>query len=264
MFSPPESQAIQLDNSSLLAKLQSIDLAETTGNTHHQSMQELLQKISEYKRIRKFQMMEKSQLVSSSSNKQMNSCKLPSPSIKNVSNTNHKKKVVTTRPHSVDSFRLPPPKWDNAMGMSYELSKLLHRKADRDPSGKFIRYITRDEAKGVTVWNPPIEFDRNFPPVSSELSSLSYRADLFQHIDELIDKTEKDYRQLPDNTDRLRSYKALVGRDLYNLQQTRERAVSPSMSRGSIRSPSRSPSRNFSKTTLPSPSQTNSMKQSRK
>jgi len=145
----------------------------------------------------------------------------PMGSITSVGSAGSKSKSVFSRPHSVASFRSKTPSWDNALHLSDEVSKAINRIPDRDPSGKYIKFVTRDDIPGDITWNHPVENDRNFPPLSPKLLSPSYRKTLAKQMDELIIKAERDFVSLPSATDKLRKLKANTGRDLMNLKQER-------------------------------------------
>ena len=220
----------ELDRNDLMAKLCAMNMMEMTGSTQFLSMNDILNKMSATKRRHtadKSITITTSRDSSPSSQKRVgsksgHSRSLPQVgSVASIGSTSSKSKSVFSRPHSVASFRSKTPSWDNALHLSDEVSKSIHRIPDRDPTGKYIKFITRDDIPGDITWNHPVEYDRNFPPLSPKLLSPTYRKTLAKQMDELILKAERDFVSLPSATDKLRKVKANTGRDLMNLKQER-------------------------------------------
>eukprot|EP01041_Mallomonas_annulata_P013815 gene13815-29380_t len=219
-----------LDNAFLIKKLREIDLCEITGNTQQYSMDEILKKMSDTKRT-----------CQEAKSKVLAPVYVPPGGWKNSpllstspsSTPTRNKKVPLSSSHSLDKFRQKNSKWDNAMHTSEYLTKTLYRTPDRDPSGTVILNLLRETPKGVEKWNPPVESDRDFPKLDSNLCSKSYRSILESHMHQTISKTEKDFSTLPRTSDRLRKQSASVGRDLYNLHQERSFILNKTLERPS-------------------------------
>ena len=230
-----------LDRDHLLAKLKEQNISELTGCTQSLTMSQILENISAAKRRNKEAggsiSKDLKSISSKSSYRPPRKIRTLSPILVQKSPDDSIKRVARKsleRPHSVASFRVSTPKWDNALSLSYNLSKSLHRVPDRDPTGKKISMIMRELTEVDVVWNPPIDFDRNFPEPTPLLCSPKFRNTLKTHMSRMISRTASDFEDMSAATDRQRKLKAQAGRDLFNLQQASliiEEPVSPRRSR---------------------------------
>jgi hypothetical protein len=125
-----------------------------------------------------------------------------------------------TLPVTIARFRPGITQWDGSYYLDEHMKKELYRVPCRDPSGKVIRSLGRDEAKGVTKWRP-VEVDRQLPVPSVILYSESYLQRLIKHMDEVVAKLEIEYSNMPSSTLRLSNLKAQAGADLNNMKQNR-------------------------------------------
>jgi hypothetical protein len=80
----------------------------------------------------------------------------------------------------------------------------------------------RDEAKGVTAWRP-VEVDRSIPDPKFTQCSHEFQVQLLKHMDEVIEKVEREYKKSTGNTQSHSNLKARMGADLNNLRQRRDR-----------------------------------------
>lgn len=204
------------DKEQLLRKLRAMNISELTGNTHNQSLDDIMKKISENKRI----------LAEKELSKTLSNAYVPPggwkprPEPPGVVNSPAKTKVCMTHPHGLNQFRDQTGKWENTMHTSTYLVQTLYRIADRDPSGiQNNGVITRDEAKGVTPWTPTTDGDRNLPRASTALCSQPFRKTVNSHLEETVSRIQEEYKRHPTASERQRRDRAVIGRELSNLER---------------------------------------------
>ncbi len=122
----------------------------------------------------------------------------------------------------ISKFRPAPLTWDGSFFPDAKMLKQLYRTPCRDPSGKVITSLGRDEAKGVPAWKPP-EVDRNIPDPKFTACSHDFQVQLLKHMDEVIEKVEREYAKSTGNTQAHSNLKARMGADLNNLKQKRDK-----------------------------------------
>lgn len=204
------------DKEQLLRKLRAMNIAELTGNTQSQSLDDIMKKISENKRF----LLESEQSKSQSQSYVPPGGWKPRPEHPGVIKSPAKTKVAMSHPHGLSNFRDPTGKWDNTMHTSGYLLQTLYRIPDKDPSGiQNNGMITRDEAKGVTPWTPTTDGDRDLPRVSTALCSLPFRTTVNSHLEEVVSRVQEEYRRCPGTSDRERKNRAELARELSNLQR---------------------------------------------
>lgn len=158
-----------------------------------------------------------------------------SPHLKSLGSGETSKQSFHKQDHSIARFRIPEPKWDKSPHTAAVLLKSLYRVPNFDCSGKNMRSLGRDEAKGVITWVPP-ETDRNIPEVTPAACTASYRQLLSRHLDRVINRVDDDCSRLPARTERERKAKARADADLFELQQTMSKLSEDSVVRTSKRS----------------------------
>ena len=161
----------------LKKKLKEINFADLTGNTQNQSMDYILQKITESKRI--YTQTRRNQMKVSDDY-------IPPISWKNFDTSTMKEDVsidmsvsVYSRSEksysSLEKFRPKQKLWDPAMQLNKHLLKKLYRISDCDNSGKSFRHLGRNLAKGVKPWKAALG-DKPLPHVTTKLCTPKYRA----------------------------------------------------------------------------------------
>lgn len=205
------------DKNVLMKKFNELDQAKLTGNTQELSMNEILRRMSEVKQIAK---REKDARAKTPEYLPPGGWKIPPKLTSGSGDHSPKRKVVLHRGHTVSDLRHKEPIWTNTLHVSEVVTKAIYRIPDRDPSGKsFGGMILRDIPKDVGLWIPPISGDGDFPEVTKELCSPSFKPILERTLLEAVSKTESVFEAMPQTTDRLRKQKTLVGRDLFEMQQ---------------------------------------------
>lgn len=122
---------------------------------------------------------------------------------------------------SIARFRPQEGRWDGSFYVTKEVQDQLYRTPCRDPTGKLIFSLARDEAKGVKPWITP-QPNQDIPEPSFASCSSSYQKMVLRYIDEVIAKVEREYKAMPENTQDRSTLKAKVGADLDNFRRKRE------------------------------------------
>lgn len=208
--------SIVTDKNVLLKKLNELDQAKITGNTQELSMSEILKKMSNVKLLAKQEIEARAETPKYVP---PGGWKLPPKLSTGSGDHSPKRKVALHRAHTVSDLRDKEPVWNNTLHVSEVITKAIYRIPDRDPSGKRCDVILRDIPKDVGLWIPPISGDGDFPKVTKELCSSSFKPILEKTLLEAVSKTESMFEAMPQTTDRLRKQKTLVGRDLFEMQQ---------------------------------------------
>lgn len=121
----------------------------------------------------------------------------------------------------ISQFKTQVAPWDSSYYPSAALTKQLYRTPCRDPSGKVITSLARDEAKGVVPWKP-CEVDRQLPDPKFTECAHSFQIRLLSHLDEVVERVEKEFLRAPSSTQYHSNVKARIGADLNNLKQKRD------------------------------------------
>jgi hypothetical protein len=119
---------------------------------------------------------------------------------------------------SIANFHPKPKVWSKSYYLDDELIKQLYRIPCKDPSGKNISSLGRDEPKGIAKFK--IGF--GFPPLRYNLCSDSFQKSLLKHMDDFIEKVENEFEFMPNSTQSQMDKKTHAGADLANLKQRRE------------------------------------------
>lgn len=138
-------------------------------------------------------------------------------SIKDFQKTQMSKKNDAT----LARFHRYPDPWDSSFDLNSELKKQLYRTPCRDPSGKLIRNLGRDDNRGGIPWKA-VEVDRNLPMTTFDSCSESFQVQVVKHMDDVIARVEKEYASAPTKTQAQSNLKASLGADLNNLKHRRE------------------------------------------
>lgn len=131
-------------------------------------------------------------------------------------------KAKLTKSATIARFRPKSPTWDSSFYVSKEIAGKLYRVPCRDPTGKLILSLSREEAKGVVAWKTPPTGGDLAPPNFASCSE-SYRRMVLEYMDEVIEKVQREYKAMPENTHVKATLKARAGADLNNLIQERDR-----------------------------------------
>jgi len=125
---------------------------------------------------------------------------------------------------TVARFHPVEAKWEGTKTLDEQMLKDIYRIPSRDPTGKIILSLSRDEAKGCTVWKKP-EVGKDIDPPNFAQCSITFQMQALKHMDEAIAKVEEEYHRLPTNSIAKSNYKSKVGADLNNLKREREKSV---------------------------------------
>lgn len=140
--------------------------------------------------------------------------------VRDFQKTQEREKLTTST--KITRFRPKSPTWDGSFFISKNVQDQLYRVPCRDPSGKTIFSLDREQAKGVPAWKTP-NSGKDLDPPSFTSCSESYQQMVLRFMDEVIDKVEREYRSMPENSQAKVNMKARAGADLNNLKQERER-----------------------------------------
>jgi hypothetical protein len=122
-----------------------------------------------------------------------------------------------TMSKTVARFHPVEAKWEGTKTPDEQMLKDLYRIPFRDPTGKMIFSLSRDEAKGCKVWKKP-EPGRDIPAPTFAQCSLTFQIQALKVLEESIQRVEEEYKHLPSNSVAKSTYKAKVGADLNNLK----------------------------------------------
>lgn len=122
---------------------------------------------------------------------------------------------------TIARFRPKSPTWDSSFYVSKDVEGQLYRTPCRDPTGKLILSLARDEAKGVPAWKTP-QSGQDLAPPSFSSCSESYQQMVLRYMDEVIEKVQREYKNMPEDTQVKATLKARAGADLNNLIQERD------------------------------------------
>lgn len=140
--------------------------------------------------------------------------------VREFQKTQEREKLSTCT--KISRFRPKSPTWDGSFYVSKAVQEQLYRTPCRDPSGKLILSMGRDEAKGVPAWKAP-QSGKDLDPPTFTSCSESYQEMVLRFMDEVIEKVEREYRSMPENSQFKATLKAKAGADLNNLKQERRR-----------------------------------------
>ena len=124
--------------------------------------------------------------------------------------------------YRISHFHPTTPKWDGSHMPDPILVKDLYRIPCRDPTGKVIFSLMRDETKltpDQQAWKPP-EHAKDLPEPPC---SFTFQLQAISHLDATIEKVEAEYKKMPQQTQAQSVLKAQVGADLNNLKLDREK-----------------------------------------
>lgn len=142
--------------------------------------------------------------------------------VRDFQKTQEREKLTTST--KISRFRPKSPTWDGSFFISKNVQEQLYRVPCRDPTGKTIFSLDREQAKGVPAWKTP-NSGKDLDPPSFTSCSESYQRMVLRFMDEVIDKVEREYRSMPENSQAKVNLKARAGADLNNLKQERERLL---------------------------------------
>lgn len=117
----------------------------------------------------------------------------------------------------ISQFRPVEKLFKGSYVLTEEVDKALWRVPIADPSGKIIRSLTRDEAKGCKPWNP-VEVDRPLLEAAPDACHESFQSVLSRHMDDTVRKVEREYEQLPNRPQSIEQMKARMGAELNDLR----------------------------------------------
>jgi len=149
------------------------------------------------------------------------------PMIKTFDIREYQKTMIQTdltMSKTISRFHPKEAKWEGTKTPDEQMLKDIYRIPCRDPTGKMIFSLARDEAKGCKIWKKP-EPDRDIPPPTFAQCSLTFQIQALKSMDEAIGKVEEEYHRLPSNSIAKSTYKSKVGADLNNLKLEREHIV---------------------------------------
>lgn len=129
-----------------------------------------------------------------------------------------------TMSKTIARFHPVEAKWEGTKTPDEQMLKDLYRIPFRDPTGKMIFSLSRDEAKGCKVWKKP-EPARDIPAPTFAQCSLTFQIQALKVLEESIQHVEEEYKHLPSNSVARSTYKAKVGADLNNLKLEREKIL---------------------------------------
>jgi hypothetical protein len=134
-----------------------------------------------------------------------------------------KKSLPTSnKEYRISHFRPKTGKWDGSHMPDDELVKELYRVPCRDPTGKVIFNLARDETKlndSQQPWKPP-EAAKDLP---EPLCSLTSQLQVYDHLETTIARVEEEYKKMPSFTQAQSVLKARVGADLNTFKMEREK-----------------------------------------
>lgn len=133
----------------------------------------------------------------------------------------------SSKQYRISAFRPKTAKWDGSFTPNPELLKEMYRIPCRDPTGKLIWNLTRDEGKlpkGQKSWKPG-DCPNDLPAPTFEQCSPSFQRQALLHLIQAVQRIEEQYRTMPDKTQEQSTLRANVGADLNNLRMERDRLI---------------------------------------
>lgn len=134
---------------------------------------------------------------------------------------------TSSKSFRISAFRPKTPKWDGSHQPDPELVKDLYRIPCRDPTGKVIFSLMRDDIKLRPDQKPwkPSEAPKDLPEPTFEQCAVSFQKQALLHLTKAIETVEVQYRKLPEKTQEQGNLRARVGADLNNLKMERDRII---------------------------------------
>lgn len=221
-------QAILLDDATLRIQLRQLDIESTLGTTKMDDFQDILEKISANKNLKR---------INSMKEKKWQPPEYRYPIIVDDISTEHpstkiQQAIIESKHRSnntISKYRElnKPVKFDTGFGLPMKLKKQIYRDwLPKDTSGKRIFNLERDLAKNCVPWKPgPV--DRDFCDPGFECCTESFRNSLLHHMHSTVKRVEDEYKSLKgESTEKVRNYKANVGAALYRLSDTEKKVRS--------------------------------------
>ncbi len=134
---------------------------------------------------------------------------------------------MNSKQYTISAFHTNTPKWDGSYYPDPNLINDLYRIPCRDPTGKVIFNLMRDDGKlpkGQKAWKPA-DTCKDLPEPTFEQCSVTFQKQALSHIIQAIERVEEQYRTMPGKTQEQSTIKAKVGADLNNLRMERDRLI---------------------------------------